>query len=677
MKKTFTNLRTLLLGLAAMMATGTAWADATVIYGRALTADVGNGYTAWSSADIATSGENVWIGNFAFNETYGLYAQGNGNRSSVMTFAHTDNSIQTIDIVFNNLSNTGNANNYSYLKIGSDIEIQSNQQNQNGAVIINGNSQAISNCNQKNYNRGGDLWTIHVEINTATKTVTALTLVGTEMNGKSASYTLSGEADLSSSATFNTVTIGFNRASGTPSTALSSIKIAEEEQAVTVASYTINYNFGNVPMKIENNSSAVGATIFAELPITVEGQKYYAADDATTSMVLADGTNVLNVNLRKANEYTYSIANNFGTNIASGTYVEGEPAINAYWNKFVKDGDSWYICDESTFGVSITGALTKTVNYSTVASYNYVFECENLNVSRSPAASDTGNGYSNGVMVRHYSNSYWYTDALEGGLYDLYIPYKNNNSSETTINIYLRDGDGNLTDTGLSVTGEKQSSGMLEASGIVIPFGSALVLYNTNAWNSNVLMDYVALQKMGVPVVPVEVTSAGWATLFTDKALDFSGTGLTAYTATLSSETVTLTEVTTVPAGTGVVLKGEANTYSIPVIASSETGKGSLTGSATDATIADGTQYILVMNDDNNAQFTKANSGNSIAAGKAFLVVPSSVRNLNVVFAGEATGIKAAKTAEEDGSIYNLKGQRMAQPQKGLYIVNGKKAIIK
>ena len=204
-------LLSLLVGLSA-----SAWAQATTIYERGIS-------TAWSSDDVAASGtnKNIWVGHFTYNETYGgLYASGTGNRSSVLTFNHTDGTLQTFDIVFYNLGNTGHANNYSYIKIGSDIEIQSNQQNQTGAVIINGNSSSISDCNLKNYNRGGDHWTIHVEVNTGKKTVTALTIVGTEMNGKSAHYTLGSETNLSSSATFDKVTIGFTRAGGTPAAAL-------------------------------------------------------------------------------------------------------------------------------------------------------------------------------------------------------------------------------------------------------------------------------------------------------------------------------------------------------------------------------------------------------------------------------------------------------------------------
>ena len=41
------------------------------------------------------------------------------------------------------------------------------------------------------------------------------------------------------------------------------------------------------------------------------------------------------------------------------------------------------------------------------------------------------------------------------------------------------------------------------------------------------------------------------------------------------------------------------------------------------------------------------------------------------------TGIETVKAVETKGEFFNLAGQRVAQPTKGLYIVNGKKAIIK
>ena len=183
--------------------------------------------------------------------------------------------------------------------------------------------------------------------------------------------------------------------------------------------------------------------------------------------------------------------------------------------------------------------------------------------------------------------------------------------------------------------------------------------------------------------VPATITSAGWATLYTPYALDFSGvTDLTAYTAVVADNKVTLTEVTDVPAGTGVVLKGAADTYNIPVAASSATAKGDLLGSATDATAynaIDGYTLYMLKKVGEKAQFVPVTSG-SIAAGKAYLkIAAATARNLDVTFADEATGISAALMNKEtmNNEVYNLKGQRVAAPMKGLYIVNGKKMVIK
>ena len=209
----------------------------------------------------------------------------------------------------------------------------------------------------------------------------------------------------------------------------------------------------------------------------------------------------------------------------------------------------------------------------------------------------------------------------------------------------------------------------------------ALLMAVTGAW----------AQTYTVTVAPahatIEVTDAGWATYYTPFALDFTKEDdyytpgkLTAYTAKLVDGEVVLTKVDDVPAGTGVVLKAAEGTYNVPEAASSTTDKGDLQGNNNQETYVevDGwTFYVLGMNG-NEAQFQRASSG-SIPAGKAYLMVYSGeARALNVVF-GDATGIEAVKKAETvaDGAYYNLAGQRVAQPTKGLYIVNGKKVVIK
>lgn len=68
-------------------------------------------------------------------------------------------------------------------------------------------------------------------------------------------------------------------------------------------------------------------------------------------------------------------------------------------------------------------------------------------------------------------------------------------------------------------------------------------------------------------------------------------------------------------------------------------------------------------------------------SGAVILNVSSaSARALSIVFDEEETGIKKIENAasdRENGAYFNLAGQRVAQPTKGLYIVNGKKVVIK
>ena len=199
---------------------------------------------------------------------------------------------------------------------------------------------------------------------------------------------------------------------------------------------------------------------------------------------------------------------------------------------------------------------------------------------------------------------------------------------------------------------------------------------------------YVTCVDVAPAHATIEVTDAGWATYYTPFALDFTKEDdyytlgeLTAYTAKLVDGEVVLTKVDNVPAGTGVVLKAAEGTYYVPEAASSTTDKGDLQGNNdqdTNVEVDGWTFYVLGMNGNNEAQFQRASSG-SIPAGKAYLMVYSGeAPALDVVF-GDATGIEAVKKADTvaDGAYYNLAGQRVAQPTKGLYIVNGKKVVIK
>ena len=95
--------------------------------------------------------------------------------------------------------------------------------------------------------------------------------------------------------------------------------------------------------------------------------------------------------------------------------------------------------------------------------------------------------------------------------------------------------------------------------------------------------------------------------------------------------------------------------------------------------------YIYGVNNDVAGFYKLAGESGTIssAAGKAYLEVPASLAPsfLNISFGGEVTAISTVRGSglKTQGTdiYYNLAGQRVAQPTKGLYIVNGKKVVYK
>lgn len=87
----------------------------------------------------------------------------------------------------------------------------------------------------------------------------------------------------------------------------------------------------------------------------------------------------------------------------------------------------------------------------------------------------------------------------------------------------------------------------------------------------------------------------------------------------------------------------------------------------------------------NNKLYKRGTQPWKIAAGRAYIdlsqiATPSSAPAKGVIkmgVSGDGTTGIGAVTAEHDNVYYNLQGQRVAAPSRGIYIVNGKKVIIK
>ena len=216
-----------------------------------------------------------------------------------------------------------------------------------------------------------------------------------------------------------------------------------------------------------------------------------------------------------------------------------------------------------------------------------------------------------------------------------------------------------------------------------MPVNAGEVVINAYTGEATPAATMVRINKIVyTPTAEVVSTLSGrsYGSFVTSQMLDFaSAEGITAYIATGlngAKDAVVLQSVDVVPAGTAIIVKTETQgaTVNVPVTtaeASDVTANLLVAGDGT--TVANSDYYYLASD-----QFHLATSG-TLQSGKAYLQIPATARNLSIIIGGDATGISAIAKSQEPNAngYYNLAGQRVAQPQKGLYIQNGKKVIIK
>ncbi len=174
-----------------------------------------------------------------------------------------------------------------------------------------------------------------------------------------------------------------------------------------------------------------------------------------------------------------------------------------------------------------------------------------------------------------------------------------------------------------------------------------------------------------------------YITFCSTKALDFTQVdGLDTYIVTKVNETsVSIQKIeAAVPAGTGLILKktGTVSSFEVPVVAEATAPEGNLLTGVTKPTLignTTATDYILF-----DGKFYPASQG-TLPAGKAYLRVDNTnAPELGLDYSGETTGIGA--TLNDNGemindNVYDLSGRRVENPTNGIYIINGRKVVVK
>ena len=181
-------------------------------------------------------------------------------------------------------------------------------------------------------------------------------------------------------------------------------------------------------------------------------------------------------------------------------------------------------------------------------------------------------------------------------------------------------------------------------------------------------------------------SSAGYLTWVATADIDFSQTeGVTAYQITeATSKKITMVEVDKVPEGAAVMLKGsdtktlKRTTEEVADLSDNKMKActdGSVTGNGNGVTNTD--VYVLG-NGKSGLGFYMLKG--TLQAGKGYLQVSEGTGNAkpNFISFEETTGVKTVViNKDSDGEVYSLQGIRVAHPQKGIYVKNGKKYVIK
>jgi hypothetical protein len=176
----------------------------------------------------------------------------------------------------------------------------------------------------------------------------------------------------------------------------------------------------------------------------------------------------------------------------------------------------------------------------------------------------------------------------------------------------------------------------------------------------------------------VTVGTEGCATFGSvSKNAKFNDDGVKAYAAVYNSGTgmVDLEEVTNVPAGKGVIIEAAEGSYAPTFDVAADDITSDLKVS-NGTVVGDGSTIYVLNKVGGKVGFYLLKSGNKLEAGKAYLEITDTPARgfIGIDGADVLTGISTVNQAKvaKTGKIYNLNGQIVSKPTKGLYIVDGK-----
>ena len=253
----------------------------------------------------------------------------------------------------------------------------------------------------------------------------------------------------------------------------------------------------------------------------------------------------------------------------------------------------------------------------------------------------------------------------------------------------------------VSETGDKTQGVVEELSSADITSG-VLTYYMNNVAGKEVFFQTLGEDGYPLPfntsksVKQISISDAGYATYVAEGNVQFPSPIEAFAVVSTENNYASLSAITEAAAGDPVLVKSAEGKYCYNPAETATSPTNNLLQAATKAVVADGTQYCLA-NNEQGVGFYKVETGSSISAGKAYLVISGSdvkefypfsfdeeetdsineeLRMKNAE--GVASDMRERSGNEEssEGVVYDLSGRRMLNGlKKSVYIQNGKKTV--
>lgn len=344
---------------------------------------------------------------------------------------------------------------------------------------------------------------------------------------------------------------------------------------------------------------------------------------------------------------------------------------------------------------SSSGSLTASSSEFTVGG-SCTFSWSGMNAKSDVKALDTTTGDSV-YCYKMNSNDAYYKFALTSGSFQAgdvvtVTGSSNGSTSSKDMGAYINSTSGNKVST--SVTQGTLATATYTLTESDLATDGTLTFYRVGS-NSRI---YSIAVTRATTTIERSTSQSGWATYSHSTEKVVIPEGVTAYEAKYddSNSVVQLTKVGEaggiLPANTGFILKGTGSstieltvTDSDATVTVSESNELTPTGDSgyTVEEKSDSAVYGLASDD----LLHPVTASTTMPANGAYIVLPTnntasavamSITDDEPATDGDTTGISnVAATTATDGTFYNLQGMRVSQPTRGLYIVNGKKVIIR